>query len=1764
MYEDSAVHNFSIENIVWKRMDGGNLSLPTSNARGLGAVPWTTRVASGIAYTTGEKLLGNVRFTFETTNGAMLPVLQAQELSHPELVKKNPYTVNNVLMIPNEEVQFRSIRVIDDTGEIHNIEGGSPLGTVIRGFRPTTNRNIGGRAPALANSGNAPNLKVMLPNPDSIPGNIVVRSGFDPLQAYQNETVGSGGMHHPDLGSSDTGHLFNNTVAGPRMSPTYEDHNWERIDPVTFDSQLGAWNNNAPLDTSYELHDRTLFFHVAKMGHSHTHRYPTVYTHALGVRNYSGKVSSWDATNGNLKMNSSVKSNPVFDNNINVNPGDEILNYSGFGTKEVSDNRRFIRVYDTITDEGIVMSYTSTGTSGAEQNWFKGVTGDIELADFLSKYFTLNSTTGEYEPNATVKVVPSYYVPAGSTRFFAARRMRDHAEVSGNSPDMAETLYFNGDSVAYNAYSRPKLTPMPFPRMGHHFVTPTMPMLPGHWAHPAYQSLYKRHLLDYGIRTGFRDTAFFDNLKTQTNKKANITNLTNNINPLEPEINFSAINAAPSGPSDIHGGAFSLMFETGIRYDGYGVLASSGTNAGDINKLGGHTVVLEAAGNYTLGRHFPDPVEVGSYQIVIQPNVFDNQLVGYHNHGKLTSQQINTVIAINEDATKGGLTLVLAKEVGADVRGCEIFVNEVMLDINPDPGSQFTNIPTLMSYNPLGVQLTESPSFTRRGFPYSVMFSPATPGYTLNIPWWSILHKEDPSGNSGLFLKMSQYTPHDYYHICRNTFGSIGKQLTINGYTSAYIDIYSGNMQSTSIIPKGTVISFDSSSGRIQIDNANLFPLKNYYSEVVEYTAKNGNKYSKPLLTRSGSSFDVNKGDYISVAGGSDAFWTNLFDGAVLRMSSAFNNIPTGTIFTDKKKSIFANILNDIISGNDDTNSGYVPDAFLCMWHHNLGRPNTYFSDSRTSFSGNAVDKKPYNSLPEHFETIHYHDFSYAISNGPFDFLIKTPSISLKDGTAVAGDSTHDAGGTNVMLAGYWPCGSRGGAQASDLGYYSMVGTTWNTHLTSQRANFASSAQYEFVDNDDDGIYRGSSAPGDSTDIIGLVIGSTAATKRRAYGHRFGVLQATNRPRYGLSPARMIYENTANIEGKNTTDGDSGPLVQMESADWEWGGNGTSSSTFPTTYVGVMERQTNFAGMLGHDKQEMQVRYSDGRRMTRPYGTPVRTIRNPSAVRRDWWGDVNGLGITSLSVASQHYLVDWWGNERGEDVRRAPVRGFGIRPAWDAGDAYEYDRRNNRSPYRRIWNDAKPIFNLKGLVNFSNGNVSVTAGYTIPRFGGTDNDENLDGADNDLVDVFAPTHALRVGDMGNGRGIRYPTMMNEDVVTELSDQISKTGIVLSHNTAEPLFGDGLLRPRDDLLQNDEVKRGISARLGIDDKGLIKLDAVVSDRVEKIVGDTPHKSAVSRSSPRIGLDAEVSEDKEQSHIVINTEAHSLHTDRNIGQRITLLGGSNLVSGASTISNADYTSPSFARQAGGSPINSVQKYSHTNIFRPYGGSYMLESFNYAGLFDDTGWGLSNLTGSANTSNPYQDSTFTSNTARNNESDSLVRFLLRPIRLLDAKYVEVFRPHDSLHSSSPQYAQNYLRATAGGKYGMFTYETPGGRVGIDNLPTGRSIPDSNGPYIPIFAKWDSALQIPDSKGPKIPGTEVTGYDNSLLSTITTATITDNTLQHHRSDAPRRRQAIDTDTVSMRMDYRVKPRFSQALHVKGHKGDINFNTSDHSGDGA
>ena len=167
--------------------------------------------------------------------------------------------------------------------------------------------------------------------------------------------------------------------------------------------------------------------------------------------------------------------------------------------------------------------------------------------------------------------------------------------------------------------------------------------------------------------------------------------------------------------------------------------------------------------------------------------------------------------------------------------------------------------------------------------------------------------------------------------------------------------------------------------------------------------------------------------------------------------------------------------------------------------------------------------------------------------------------------------------------------------------------------------------------------------------------------------------------------------------------------------------------------------------MLNVDVQGEQVRYAQGTRMTRPVGVPGRTLSNKSTVERDWWGDVEGLEITDLALASKHYLVDWWGNDRGEDVRKSPVRGFGIRPAWDCGNAY---KEGTNTPFDRVWNSGSPLFNVKNILN-SSGQVSITNSKTIPRFGGVVNSANTNSGSN-LVDVFAPFHSFRVGDMGSG------------------------------------------------------------------------------------------------------------------------------------------------------------------------------------------------------------------------------------------------------------------------------------------------------------------------------------------------------------------------------------------------------------------------------
>lgn len=1871
--EDSPVKNFSVEHIVWKRMDGGNLSLPAVNARGLGSVPFVTRVSSDgtTGYLTGEKLLGNNRFSFETTNSAMFPIIQAQELSHPQLASMpllNPNELINILEIPNEEVQFTSIEVIDDTGQTHNVEGGSPFGTIIRSFKQVSDRTAEGLAPAEAASGVEPNLKIQLPNPDSIPGNIIVRSGFDRLQAYQTETMGTGGMLRPGIDSDIEG-IFTDTTDGPRLGPTFSDHEYDHISQSEFpDMTRKGWKaatNNAPLKTSYELHDRSLFFHITKNGNSHTHRYPTYYSHANGVVNNDLTGTSFVGTT--LTVNATVNQS-VF--------------VGGFGNEDTG-SRKYLRLHNPTTGESGVASFTNISGST-----FENCKGDANFTSMVASSIT------------ACKVVPSYYVPAGSNRFFAARRMRDHAEVSGNSPDMAHSLYYaghgGGAATPYNTYKKAILTPMAIPRMGHHFVNATQAMLPGHLAHPAYQGLYGLHRAERSSTAGNLEKSLIQDTSMGTNKSSIASATTDQIPGYDPSITFGAMTATPSGPSDIHGGAFTLMFETKVKYDGYGVLASKG-QAGVVNSKGGHTIVLEAAATYTLKHHFPDPSEVGAYQIVIQPNIHKSQLIGFHANGgatavpdgsvvELTGQQVALVVGIREpDAGTGGLGLVLAEAIMADVRGCEIFINELMLDHDPDHGSQFTNIPPLMLYNPLGVQSTESPAFTRRSLPYHPgMFADATPGFTTNIPWWSIVHKAGPLDSSAEgWRHLSWHRLDNYYEFIRASTGSIGCQLTLGGYPSNYPDLYSNVLENISLAPVAVVKSV--ASTLITVDDARGFPKAPYYGMKLEYTDADGVIRTHTYTERSGNDASYMNKPYRFTITASSNFTDNLTVGTKLRLTRAFNFKGSGTVLNDSLTSNTPRTLGQTLKGSRDTNSLHMGDAYLCLWHPNLGRPHTFYSDSSRTWlnplTDRAILKKPLNSMPEHFETIHYHDANYYASLGPFSFKIKTPKpieaftdaggndvvvgststttistttlrtsfsagdiIQIEneifvvsslgdngtvinvhkttthltngskiytggDGTVVAASSfTVQQGGTNIMLNHFWPCGSRGGPLTSRLDGYGYVSASWDYPL-----EYTSDGPV-WVDHDDDGSYAVSlgitksvydnftdttcdtsntdaTVTMDSTTKLavgmgvsgtGIASGATVLsitnattfelsanatasntnttltftpvkTRTRPFGYRFSLRQPYNKPQWALYGMRAYRE--ASITGSNTIAGyQHGPLVQQETQTWTYaGGSGLSNATYPNTYVGVMERQTNFSGMLGVDKPEWQVRYGNGMRMTRAFGCPVRTLRNASTVVRDWWGDGVGKDVSSIEDAVKYYLVDWWGNTRGEDIRRYPVRGFGIRPAWDSADAYEYDRTNDRTPYQRLYNNGQPLVNMKTLIDFSDSNI--TDGTKVPRFGGRLNNVNNNDANN-LVDVFMPTNAQRVGDMGHGRGMRYPTAYNEDLITDVDEPYHTTGVVLSHNTAEPNTSEGLIRARNDVLQPNEIPRGISARLGIDENGLLKPEAVASDRVEDFSGETPHKDAVSRSSPRIGIDGENIEGVDDNMMAINTEAHSLHTDRNVGQRVVLQGG--LTAGSQTLGNYDLTSLTFA----GQPQGGVMRYTHTSNFNPLGGTYLAETRNYLSPVSDKDWG--GIDGSNKTANPYETNVFVSS-AQTNFTDKSITFMLRTVRLLDKQHVEVFRPNNALHSSSPQYGANYFSATGGGKYGLFLYETSNGRASSGYYIRATN-PDTNPPYAPAYVMNISSNEsVPVSKGPKIIGISDTSFDSSLLNNeVTRLVISENTLQHYRSDAPRRRSRIDSDEKVKRMDFTVLPRFSQALHPKGHKGDVTYNTSDHTGDGS
>jgi len=1679
----SSARNFLSQHIVWKRMDGGNLCMPSPNARGLGAMPWTWRKIGSSHVKFGETIYGNNRFSFESTNSAMFPVVQAQELMQPHLAEQFSSSVKNALIIPNEEIQFQAITVIDDAGQEHTVEGGSPLGTIVRDFQRVADRDIKG--PPLAGSGEEPVLRINLPHPDTIPGNLVVRSGFDKVQAYQHESMGTGGLQRPNLPDPIIKSNFNSANTTSDTAPFYENEGYERVDTRASEypfSREGDLSNESILETSYEPHDRGIYFHLTKKSFSYTQREPVGY-------------SSNTLTHNPLTFVSAVGTTVTVNTTVNADI---------WRAEQLPDGRSFFTV------NGHIVSFT--GVSGSTFTGCKYSTG-------------FSASSGD-------ALKPSFFIPSGTTRHFASRRLRDHSEVSGESPDKKPIDWMGIATNASPAIAirNDRLTPMPLPRMGHHYVTPTMAMMPGHLAHPLYQRLYdlnrayKKATTSIEKELGYADVA--NSLAGGSNSDGLLIEKDGiGTNAL---LWFSST-SAPHPPSDIHGSGFTLMTETKMKYDGYGILSTATENA-----TGGHRLALEAGTNYRTHWNFPDPMETGAYQIIIQPNLYSQQLMGFsenYDFGSdsgtkyplLTDQQVATVVALQWNGSD--YDFILAEAIQADVRGCEVYLNEVMLDIDPSPNQQFTNLPPLALYNPLGINENTSPIWSRKSLPYRPgMFRMASPGYTLTVPWWApALKSSDSLDASNAYRMVDWHRPEDYYLFSRSGYGSVGSQNVMDSYPSHFLHPYTHSYMSH--VAKTEVKAADSSNSQLVVLNNSLFPEigNRYMGHRLVVTASDGSQHTAAYTHRgvsSGAASQTTNVFYGVTPLDATQFWAAATEGAIVKITGEHGTLEAGEVYTNKTASVLANIIEDLQDGTQDTQTGHLPDAYLSMWHYNLGRPVTFYSDSRNNIGDAAVDKKPYNHMPEHFETIRYQNFTYAISDGPFDFrgFTRSATSGPVDNSANPDTLSTPQARTDTTLGSarkhhygaFWPGGSRFGAQASDLALWGTAGPGWGRYWDNSVVyqESGTAGQYEV---------KARSAITDSID-------SVTHLRNASFGYRFCVRQAPNRPKWALWSTQTFDDKYSN----NHSGYRFGVYVQsdtMTTTQFKYAGGTLTSATTTTSggHTGVLERVTNASALVGSDLKLQQVRYSHGRRMTRPFGCAVRNYigydedsnaNGPYPVVRahqgDYLGNIDNIGGAtlptscygpkrSLAPAIAHYMTDWWGNTTGEEVRRFPVRGFGVRPAWDPEDAY---RATDRT---------------KAAQTFA-----APTGRGLSR-------ANLD--------LFDPATAKRVGDRGDGRGVRWPTVFNEDVLQDVDIDVTSSGIMLSHSTTEPPIGTGYVRARNDDLQITEVQRGISRRLNVADAdGLLKPEAMAGANVEKTTSDLLPASEtlqepISRISPRIGLDVntvgEINDTSEHDYVALATEAHSLHTDRGAGKRHIMAAG--VKTDTKAVDDYRLDSLNFSN------FKQVMRLNHTHGIWPLGGNLIMDLSNYMEPVSDLGWGNSDVSGSNpvhKTSNPYQTASHNSKSYRTNDKDRNIRLLLRPVRVLDHRHVEVFR--DTSHA---------LSGTAGGRYGVFTMSTPNARAATSSKFLRATNPsDTNAPYPPTYFFTSSSYTAPSSTGPRIPGSESSAFNNSLKQTVTRIIVSNNTLQHMRGDAARNN------------DFEVQPRYTQSLYA----GD-NLNTSVH-----
>jgi len=290
--------------------------------------------------------------------------------------------------------------------------------------------------------------------------------------------------------------------------------------------------------------------------------------------------------------------------------------------------------------------------------------------------------------------------------------------------------------------------------------------------------------------------------------------------------------------------------------------------------------------------------------------------------------------------------------------------------------------------------------------------------------------------------------------------------------------------------------------------------------------------------------------------------------------------------------------------------------------------------------------------------------------------------------------------------------------------------------------------------------------------------------------------------------------------------------------------------------------------------------------------------------------------------------------------------------------------------------------------------------------------------------------------------------------------------------------------------------------------------------------------LSREAPKVGIDAEViGGSGERNYAIMGTEATSLHTDRSVGQRFVLEGGVRVFN--KTLGDYDLTGLDLRNDTNGT--KQVMRFGHTHGVPVMGGSFILEVSSYIQPISDLGWGRS--AGSDPSTNPYQTQDNNPRVTQSNSTDKSIKFLVRPVRVLDHKHVEMFRIAKD----------KYLSCTAAGRYGLFVYDTPNGRA---TLARSTYIKNTNptptgAPYPPAYLFDSSSDTAPKSKGPKIPGSKSSTFVSQLGQPVARMIVSSNTLQHYRGDASRKQSVKNSDEEFIRYNYSTQPRFTQSLYA-------------------